>query len=359
MPWRWSLAAGALLLIASACSASGTPPGASGAPSGGAAGAPAASAAGAPSAAPAAPVKLRGATTAISGMMAPTWAAIEGGLFAGEGLDVALTGFPSGNEGITSLIANEMDFLNIGAGSVVGAALGGAEVVVLTVPVRTIVVSLSVRPEIQQPSDLRGKAVGISRRGTSIDTAARMAMKQFGLEPDTDVAITQSGSMPNIVGALEANRIQAGVLSYPAVTQARKLGFRELLDIGGLGLPFAFSGISTRRDLVARQPDVALRLVRAQMGAVQRLKADRPFALDVFRKYLQTDDQDVLNDLYEVYIQQYMILLPYPDDATIQGVLDELAGEIPRAREVNPRDFYDASFVRQVDESGYLGRLGP
>jgi hypothetical protein len=60
----------------------------------------------------------------------------------------------------------------------------------------------------------------------------------------------------------------------------------------------------------------------------------------------------VLEDTYEIYIRRYLQLTPRPDAAAIQAVLDELASEIPRAREANPRDFFDDRFVRELEESG-------
>jgi NitT/TauT family transport system substrate-binding protein len=308
----------------------------------------------APTSAP--PVKVRSAYTAISGIMGPVWTAYEAGLFAREGLDVELLSLPSANEGVQALMANEVDFIEV-TGSAVSAALGGGDTLVLTTSVRTIIAVLMARPEIARPGDLAGKGVGVTRRGTSIDTGARLALRHFGLEPDQDVAIVQAGTMPNILGALESNRVQAGAVSYPTATQARKLGYRELLDIGSLGVPYAFTGASTRRSYAQQNPAVVRSYLRAQIAAIHRLRQDKPFALEVFRKYLQTDDADVLEDTYEVYVTKYIQPVPYPDEQGIQGILDELAVENPRAREASPRDFYDDRYVRELDESGYIRSL--
>jgi NitT/TauT family transport system substrate-binding protein len=304
----------------------------------------------------AAPVKVRSAYTAISGIMGPVWTAYEAGLFAREGLEVELISLPSANEGVQALMANEVDFIEV-TGSAVSAALGGGDTLVLTTSVRTIIAVLMARPEIARPGDLAGKGVGVTRRGTSIDTGARLALRHFGLEPDQDVAIVQAGTMPNILGALESNRVQAGAVSYPTATQARKLGYRELLDIGSLGVPYAFTGASTRRSYAQQNPAVVRSYLRAQIAAIHRLRQDKPFALEVFRKYLQTDDADVLEDTYEVYVTKYIQPVPYPDEQGIQGILDELAVENPRAREASPRDFYDDRYVRELDESGYIRSL--
>jgi NitT/TauT family transport system substrate-binding protein len=343
------------LLFLAACA-----PGPSAAPApapGGAGSAPAASpshpaAAGAP-----APVKLRAGFTSISGAMAALWAAHDGGYFTREGLEVEITSFPSGNEGIQALMANEVDFLSIAGATTVSAALGGGDTLVLATFYRTLVQSLTARPEIVQPEDLRGKAVGISRLGTTIDTGARIALRHFGLEPDRDVAIVQAGAMANIVGSMEAGRVQAGILGYPSLSLGRRLGFHQLLDIGTLGVPYASTGASARRSYVAQNPDIVRRYLRAVIAGAIRLADDKAFAFDVYRPWLRTDDEEVLEETWEIYAVKYLSRVPIPDDHSIQGVLDELSQQIPAARTANARDFYDDRFVRELDETGYIRGL--
>jgi ABC-type nitrate/sulfonate/bicarbonate transport system substrate-binding protein len=349
----------ALLLLSAlalaACATGGSPPAPAAAGSAGQAG-PAAAIAAAPTPTP---VRLRAGFTSVSGVMAPIWVAQDGGYFAREGLAVEVSSFPSGNEGIQAMMAGEVDFLQIAGSTTVSAALGGGDTLVVATTVRTIIQSLIGRPEIARTEDLRGKGVGISRRGTSIDTAARVALRHAGLEPDRDAAIVQAGSMSNILGSMEADRVQAGILSYPQVTLARRMGFRELLDLGTLGIPYAGTGVSTRRSYAAQQPEVVQRYLRAELAAIHRLLTDRAYSLGVIGEYLRADDPEVLGDTYDVYVVKYLEKLPYPDDASIQGVLDELADEVPRAREVSPSDFYDTRFLRALDESGYVRSLWP
>ena len=303
-------------------------------------------------------MKLRAGYTSISGTMAPLWAAQEGGYLAREGLEVEITSFPSGNEGIQALMANEVDFLQIAGATTVSAALGGGDTLVLATFVRTLVQSLIARPEIARAEDLRGKAIGISRLGTTIDTGARLALRHFGLEPERDVAIIQAGTMPNILGSMEAGRAQAGILSYPSVSHARRLGFHQLLDIGSLGVPYAGTGLSARRGHVAQHPELPRRFLRAMIAGSHRLLADKPVAMDLLRQYLRSDDADVLEETYEIYALKYLERVPLPEERSIQGVLDELAQEVPRAREVNPRDFFDDRYVREIEDSGYVRGLG-
>src|ERR1700741_474882 len=114
--------------------------------------------------------KLRMAFTSLSGSMIPPWIAREAGIFNKHGLDVEVIATPSGVEGMNALIAGEVQFLQIAGGTTVSAALGGGDVMILGTTIDTFVQNLMVRPEIEKPEQLRGKTIGITRFGTSIDT---------------------------------------------------------------------------------------------------------------------------------------------------------------------------------------------
>ena len=166
--------------------------------------------------------------------MTVPWLAREAGIFKKHGLEVEVIATPSGVEGMNALIAGEISFLQIAGATTASAAVGGADVVVIGTTINTLVLNFMVRPEIEKAEQLRGKSIGISRFGTTIDTGARIALRHFGLVPEKDVSIIQLGGMESIVPAMTANRVQSGILSYPATARGKQLGFRELLDIASL-----------------------------------------------------------------------------------------------------------------------------
>src|SRR5574342_428972 len=232
--------------------------------------------------------RLRAAYTSFSGNMTPLWAARDGGYFKKYGLDIDLISMPSGNEGMNALIAGELEFLAIAGSTTATAAIGGADVVALATTIDHLVASLVVVPAIQKPEDLKGKSVGISRFGTSIDTAARMAITHFKMEPIKDVSIVQIGAVASNIAALRSGRIQGAILTYPSIVQARREGFRELLNVASLGLPYASTGITVRRSLLQQRRDMVTNYVKAILEAIARLKKDKAFAVEVMGKYLRT-----------------------------------------------------------------------
>jgi ABC-type nitrate/sulfonate/bicarbonate transport system substrate-binding protein len=303
------------------------------------------------------PRRLRAAYTSISGNMTPLWAAREGGYFKKYGLDFDLISMPSGTEGMNALIAGEVEFLAIAGSTTASAAIGGAEVVALATTIDRLVTSLMVVPSIQKPDDLRGKSIGISRFGTSIDTAARMALQHFKLEPIKDVSIVQIGAVASNIAALRGGRIQGAILSYPSIIQARHEGFREMLDVASLGLPYASTGITIRRSLLQQRHELAVNYVKAIVEAIARLKKDKVFAVEVLGKYLRTSDKEVLDETYNVSISKYLKRVPLPTPEAFRTVIDELAQVNPKAKGQDPRRFYDDTIVQDLEKSGFISAL--
>ena len=301
--------------------------------------------------------KVRMAFTSLSSVMCPPWIAREAGIFNKHGLDVEVIATPTGVEGMNALIAGEVQFLQISGGTTASAALGGADVMVVGTTLESLVQQLMVRPEIDKAEQLKGKSLGITRFGTSIDVGARLALRHFGLVPEKDVVIVQVGGMESMVAALQGNRIQAGILSYPAITQALKLGHHTLLDVASLGIPYAFTGMTTRGRLIREDPELVRRYMMAQTEAIARAKRDKSLALQVMGKYLRAANPAGLAESYEIDVQKYMLRVPLTTTAAMKSVLDDLAGRLPKAKDADPRKFFDDSFVRQMQSSGFIDAL--
>jgi NitT/TauT family transport system substrate-binding protein len=289
--------------------------------------------------------------------MLPPWLAREAGLFNKHGLDVEVIATPTGVEGMNALIAGEVQFLQISGGTTASAALGGADVMIVGTTLDALVQSLVARPEIDRPEQLKGKTVGITRFGTSIDVGARLALRHFGLVPEKEVAIVQVGGMESMVAALQANRIQAGILSYPAITQALKLGHHVLLDVASLGIPYSFTGMTTRGRIIRDDPDLVRRYMMAQVEAIARAKRDKNLAVKVMAKYLRTANPAALAEAYDIDVQKYMLKTPLPTIEAVKSVLDDLAGRISKAKDADPKQFFDDSFVKQMQASGFIDAL--
>jgi NitT/TauT family transport system substrate-binding protein len=228
---------------------------------------------------------IRIAYSAISGAMSPLWVAHDFGLFRRQGLDVQLLYIGGGSVVTQALLGGDVQFVRLGASAVIQSSLRGANLKMIANTINTLVFSLMSRPEIQAAKDLKGKKVGVTRLGGSTDFALELALKKWGLRRGPDVAVLQTGGMPQLLGAISGGVVDAGVISPPTNLTAAKLGLKELVDFGDIGIVYPNSPLATTQPFLEKNRGTALRLLRAYSEGIHRVKIDREGTIKVLAKY--------------------------------------------------------------------------
>ncbi|MBM4299603.1 MAG: hypothetical protein FJ143_17825, partial [Deltaproteobacteria bacterium] len=158
---------------------------------------------------------IRLAYSSISGAMASLWVAQDYGYFRRQGLDVQLLYIGGGSLVTQALIGGDVQFARLGASPVIQASLRGLSMKMIANTINTLVFSLMARPEILSFKDLKGKRIGLTRLGGSTDYALELALRKWGLRRGADVAVIQTGGMPQLLGAMTSGIADAGVVSPP------------------------------------------------------------------------------------------------------------------------------------------------
>jgi NitT/TauT family transport system substrate-binding protein len=255
-----------------------------------------------------------------------------------------------------AMVAGEVPIALSGLEAAVTAAIAGADTVLLATGTDRFLFRLYGVQGVTSLADLRGKRIGVTRLGTSTDILARTLLQRSGLEPDRDAAIVQVGGLPEILAALQVGAVDAGVLSPPTMFGAEHTGYNRLADTTEIDLPFHQAVVVSTRRYVAAQPDVTRRALRAYLRGVARLKQDKAFAKQVLGKWTNTDDDAVLEQSW-VLLDRILPQVPYPRDAAIQPVLDQVRAQDPAAASRAPADFYDDRLLRDLDQSGFVAAL--
>jgi hypothetical protein len=86
-------------------------------------------------------------------------------------------------------------------------------------------------------------------------------------------------------------------------------------------------------------------------GAARGQK-DKAFAMRTMAKYFRTDDQEVLEETYNLIIKDGFSIPPYP--AGVAGLLDGLEKQFPKAKTAKPEDFTDSRLVTELEQSGFI-----
>lgn len=355
------LAGLAVVLLATACTAAPSPPPPTAAPTAAQAAAakptspPAAqpTSAPAPTSAPTA-VPLTKITASYServGNYLVLWLAQEQGIFRAHGLDVDLQ-LITGSTGMSALLSGQVQIAQVGASEVIGAVSNGSDLVATGNLSSVLPYVFITTPDIKTIDDLRGKSVGISTVGGSADVATRLSMQHYGLDPDKDITILAMGSLQNRTAGLQNGAIQAAPANPPDSFVLQRQGFHALFDVAELHFPAAAAVIVAQRSWVNEHKDVFQAWNDAVVESIALAKAKPEVGLPVMKKYLQSDDDELMRETYDYWIQEVVKQPPSLTSDQFTDTVKALAPNNPRVSDVDLSKVIDPSFVQNAVDKG-------
>jgi sulfonate transport system substrate-binding protein len=306
-----------------------------------------------------APVKVRLGWVSVSAANSAIWSAEDGGYLKKYGLEADNPNFADSTQAVAALISKGTDInCGISGTAIVAANLKGSDLVIIGSSINTFPNSLYSKTSIATVADLKGKKVGVTRVGTASDTAARLALKSGGLDPDKDVEYVQTGGLNQTVAALAANQIDAGALSPPQTLAARKLGFKELIDVSTLGLEYVYNGVATSKAWAEQNAATVEAVLKAILEGEHRFRTDATFGKKVIVDRTKLKDQAQIDETYDLFAKKYLKYPPFPTEAAIRTVLDELSKSRVDAKNADPKKFIDTSYLQKLQDSGFIASLG-
>ena len=312
----------------------------------------------APARAAAAPAALRIAYPAPTASFLPLWAAQDAGFFKKHDLAVEVIQVGSSTRGMAALLAGQIDILaGGGTGGLIAQLQGYNDLAIFGTNVHTWVFSVYSAPSIKEVAQLRGKKLGVTRFGGTMDFAARHFLKGQGFEPGKDVILIQLGSAADIVTALANGVVESGMMSVPYVFVAKRLGLRELTDLSQTGVRYAQAALVAKRSFLKDKRDVVARFIKSQIEATHFLKNRPAEGMRILGRYTRTDDEEILKQAYHYHVDRLLSAIPEirPDDVRL--LLEEAALTNPKAKGASPQDFIDEGPVREVVRSGFVEQL--
>src|SRR5688572_25989522 len=244
--------------------------------------------------------KVNASYGAISGSMLPIWVAKEARLFEKQGLDLNLVYISGGPRSIMSLIGGSVQFVNHSGMPALEAYQRGADTAMIASPMNQLEHSLVVQKNITSTEQLRGKVLGISALGSLTDIILREGLRLSNLS-EKDVTILPVGDLGARLSSLQTGRVHGAIIAGVQTLTATKMGFRQLIDFSKLPIEISGSGILVRRSYVAKYPDTTLKFLKGWIEGIYLLKSKPEFSLGVLKKYVATQDAEVLNTIYAQY----------------------------------------------------------
>jgi NitT/TauT family transport system substrate-binding protein len=299
---------------------------------------------------------LRVASSGLSGELLPLWIAQDRRLFRKHGLDTEVITIQGGPLAIQALVSGSVQFHAGGTSSPIEAKIGGANTLTLAVFIDSLPYTLVSSPSIKSAAQLKGKRFAISRLGSVSDLSLRIALRNMGINPEKEATILGLGDQTARFTAMKTGVVDATVISPPLTVTARKLNFNTISSFQDAGIVWAYNSIDTTQDFAQNNRQVVSNFLRAFVESIAYIHKNKEESLATMGHWMRLSDREALNETYD-YLLKILPKKPYPTDKGIQAVLDALAVRSAAAKKFKPQDFYDISYLRELDQSGFLDQV--
>ncbi|MDP2605251.1 MAG: ABC transporter substrate-binding protein [Deltaproteobacteria bacterium] len=299
--------------------------------------------------------KINASYGAISGSMMPIWVTKEAKLFEKQGLELNLDYISGGPRAIMSLIGGSVQFVNHSGMPALEAYQRGADTALIASPMNQLEHSLVVQKNIASVEQLRGKILGMSTAGSLTDILLREGLRLNGIS-DKDVTILPVGDLGARLSALQTGRLHGVIVAGVQTVTAIRMGFKQLIDFSKLPIEISGSGILVRRAYVMKNQEATLKFLKAWIEGIYLVKTKPEFSLGVLKKYVATQDPEVLNTIYGHY-KDKLDTKPTPLGRVARSMFNLLSRSNPEIPSGNPEGFADAHFINQLESSGFFDEM--
>jgi len=287
-----------------------------------------------------------------SGAPTPVFLAQELGLFKKHGINAKIQILNSAVS-VQAIVSGDADIFAGGA-TLCNARLRGAPVKFFGATTQQYVFQMYGAKEITNVQQLKGKTIAATTPRAAIETVSREVLRKAGLNPNVDVKILYLQTVPAMLTSIVSGQTSAGALSPPTTAKAREAGLNLISDIGKLNLAGLQVGFGATENFLKSNPNTVFAFLKAMASAAALAKTDPAATKRVIGTFLKIDDPRMVDDTYEVFSPYWMTSLPVREEA-IQAHLDSLEEkEFPNAKNANPKDFIDNSFVEKLSKAGFV-----
>ncbi len=287
--------------------------------------------------------KVRFSVSAISIVEIPFKIAQVKGFYREEGLDVEVI-LIRGAVGLQALIGGSVDYSSA-AGSTIAAAVRGLPVKLVFVASAMPQFDLVAQPQIRSVQDLKGKIVGISSRGGSIDLLTQIILQKNGLTPNKDVTSIVVGGQEDTALALRAGRIAAALLTPPRPFILQREGFSRIAYSGDYMPTYPSGGIGVTEEKIKRNPSEVLAFVKGGLKGLQFAGQNRAESMKIIAEYLGLKDPVLNEQLFELYLNRRSVT-GSADESWMRGAIEftkKSLGGIDK--EIPSSQVFDFSFI--------------
>jgi NitT/TauT family transport system substrate-binding protein len=206
------------------------------------------------------------------------------------------------------------------------------------------------QPAVKSFADLKGKPIGIISRGDTTEIAIRYYLAKHKL-PEDYVSYTPLGAGVTRFAAIASGSFPAALVNASEVEQMRatgKLGdLHRIVDLRQ-EITMAYNALATSDALIAKNPDLVQRMVRAMLKGVLNVKASRADTIATLLKHGQSNAEAIGTE-YDNLIDSLTDTGTMPKDAQALDVsLRSEMLNVPKDKVPPPEGVFDFSFAEKA-----------
>jgi len=307
-------------------------------------------------------IPLRVAMGDVSINKVPYLVALDNGLYAKHGLDVTLRPFSQDAAEDLGVSTDVLD--TIPPGEYQMSIGGGAPMMVdraySSEPDDRIIVATTdhvvhwdiiAKPGIDTLEELKGKRIGVSSMGACTGIVIQIIADRMGWDVSKDLAVL-TGSYG--VRTLENDWVDALVAYDVPLSQGIFAGYQPMkINMRSWNEAYPCNGVTVSRAWAETNRPTVIAFLKAVVEAISLMKQDKTYAFRSMEKWYGFDDPEQLQIIYDGAVD--MPKLPFPAVAGVKRVM-ELYDTGPMNR-FKPEDFYDESYMKEIESSGFVETL--
>ena len=295
--------------------------------------------------------------SSLAGHHTPLWIAVEDRIGRKYGIDLKAI-YAGRLRPQQLLVSGDVPIVvATGSGAVTSHVLGSKDQVIVAINMNKVGGGIFAKSEIKTVEDLKGKTIGVSRAGSISEIILRYVLRaKLGLQPDRDVKMLVVGDPAVGLQALERGIVDATPLTMPLPLMAAKMGFRELVNYDALGITFPANTVTILRQTISKRPEMIENFLKTLIEGIYIFKTNKAKSLAVMKKQLLGTSDEVLEETYK-YAITALEQQPYPSIDVIKSGLEILSFQYPQAKQTDPNPLIDPSFVKRIDQSGFITGL--
>jgi ABC-type nitrate/sulfonate/bicarbonate transport system substrate-binding protein len=294
--------------------------------------------------------RTRAAIALRAAFQSVAWIGVEAGIFKRHGVELALALETGGPRAAAGTVRGDWEFCHTGDLPIVDGVAQGQDPVLVVAPTAPHDAAfLMARRDITKPEQLANARIGGVDSTGQFGRAVQVLLQKW----DVSATVVSLGSFQAIYKALAAGEVDAAYLPV----DLRYLGQNEFGWNALQGLPVGAGGIVTTRRLIATNRELVSQFVKASVDTIALFKTRPDAVVPLLQQFLQIADRKAVEQLHAYYAPLFQAT-PRPTFASeIEQLKAIVSQKHPAASDLKPEDLSDASFVDELERTGYIEPL--